>query len=352
MQSLAHYALFGSLAAGIAGAVILALVTLQHEWRRRHPLPEGEEESPQQVRTTRVADTLAVLCFAIAASLGVIGLTQQSRGGADITERMQRLETRLSGAESEIQSRGPSAPDFKSWEERLARLEGRLGAAEERASVADRRLGAAEERVAATDRRVGATEERVATADRRAHAAEKLARESRDERAVRRAPHDDSARDAVMASPQLAPAPPAPVPGAAKWAPVAPASVPPRSAPPTPERQETKPDAAAKPDAATRPEALSAPSAAPAPARTSVAADPKLDTPRPEVKPEVAKPAAPRQTAQAAPSRASRAPAAKPSEPSLGEKLRQDWQTIKREARRSGDDWREGWEQIRRLFTP
>ena len=37
---------------------------------------------------------------------------------------------------------------------------------------------------------------------------------------------------------------------------------------------------------------------------------------------------------------------------SLGEKLRRDWDEIKREARRSGDDWREGWDRLKRLFQP
>jgi hypothetical protein len=38
-------------------------------------------------------------------------------------------------------------------------------------------------------------------------------------------------------------------------------------------------------------------------------------------------------------------------EPSLGDKLRRDWDTIKHHARRGGDEWREGWAQLKRLFA-
>jgi hypothetical protein len=38
------------------------------------------------------------------------------------------------------------------------------------------------------------------------------------------------------------------------------------------------------------------------------------------------------------------------AEPSLAEKLSRDWDEIKRHARRGGDDWREGWGQLKRLF--
>jgi len=33
------------------------------------------------------------------------------------------------------------------------------------------------------------------------------------------------------------------------------------------------------------------------------------------------------------------------------DKIRNDWEAIKREARRSGDEWRDGWRRLQRLFT-
>jgi hypothetical protein len=40
-----------------------------------------------------------------------------------------------------------------------------------------------------------------------------------------------------------------------------------------------------------------------------------------------------------------------PSEPALAEKLRSDWEAIKRAARSGGDDWADGWRRLQRLFT-
>src|SRR5919106_829850 len=80
MQTLAHYALFGSLVAGAAGVLVLAIVTLKHGVHRR--IPDGDDPtgcSQRTFRSIRLADTVAVLCFAIAAGLGVVGLTQQTR---------------------------------------------------------------------------------------------------------------------------------------------------------------------------------------------------------------------------------------------------------------------------------
>src|SRR5437762_579631 len=40
-----------------------------------------------------------------------------------------------------------------------------------------------------------------------------------------------------------------------------------------------------------------------------------------------------------------------PFEPALLDKIRNDWEAIKHDARRSGDEWRDGWRRLQRLFT-
>ena len=154
MHSLAHYALLGSLLAAAAGLGILGLM-----------------------------QTTSLTPRAIAAvDDGKVG------------ERLHALEARLAGAELQIQGR--TAPELRAWEARLARLETRLGAVEDRAAVAERQ----------------------------SIAAEQLARERRDERA----------RTAPVGVPRRAPTitPSAPVLLAPKPAATAPPSASPRLVPP------------------------------------------------------------------------------------------------------------------------
>ena len=74
MSTLPHYALFGSLIAGAAGALILSVVTITHGLRRR----ETSDPAHRQ-RLLRIADAAALLCFAVAAGFATLGLTQQIR---------------------------------------------------------------------------------------------------------------------------------------------------------------------------------------------------------------------------------------------------------------------------------
>jgi hypothetical protein len=274
MHSLAHYALLGSLLAGAAGALILIAVTVRHGLKRRG-LPDGDEVPEDVVRrhrTVRLADTAAVLCFAISAGLGVVGLMQHTRAvpppGAtadegQVAERLSALEKRVASAELELQSRSGAAPESRVWEDRLVRLESRLGAVEERAAIVERR----------------------------------------------------------------GPAPRAPLPRA-----VAPAAVTPRSAPkavPAPVVPSASPSVP-PPETVVPPARATAPLDPPAPAVTT--------------EPPVASiPPARREPAQA------RTEAADDDVPIL-EKIRRDWDEVKRHARRGGDEWREGWDQIKRLF--
>jgi len=182
----------------------------------------------------RLADTVAVLCFAVSAGLGVVRLMQHTRGASTVvatvddgrlTERLQALEQQLAATQAALPSRASVAPEWRVVDERLARLENRLGAVEDRAAVARPRTAPA----------------------------------------------------ATSATP-------------ARIAPAAPVHV--------------------------------EPAPRPTPPATAAAAIPR----------EPARTEAP------------------PAEPSLGEKLRRDWEAVKSNARRGSEEWRDGWDQLKRLF--
>lgn len=186
MHSFAQYALLGSLLAGAAGVLVLIAVTLKHGIRRQIPDADDEPGAAQRtLRTIRLADTVAVVCFAVAAGLGVFGLMQQTQAmatapradEAELAARLQELEERLATAEALVHVRGiPARPRSESsppsWEERVARLERRLGSMEERTANGDRIAGAdADERSpaapAATPRRAPAATAATAPAPKR-----------------------------------------------------------------------------------------------------------------------------------------------------------------------------------------
>ena len=274
MQPLAQYALLGSLVAGGAGAIVIAAVTLKHGFRRSVTVDEDEapEHTARRQRLIRLADTVAVLCFAVSAGLGVVGLMQHTRGvptaiaasddGGRLAERLEALESRLAVAPTPV-------PEWRAWEERIARLESRLGAVEERAAVAERR----------------------------------------------------------DVRPRMAPAAVAPAPSTPRSVPPATAAKPYPSPP-------VLPPPSASPRLSSPTEALAIPEPAP--------------LPQPEVTP---RPVAPVTTAAVIPREAPRPRVeTPPAQPSLGEKIRRDWASVKDHARKSGDDWREGWDRVKGLF--
>src|SRR5437762_1115545 len=83
MQTFAHYALLGSLIAAAAGVLVLTAVTVKYGIRRRALLDGDDEgdaaELSRRQRTVRLADTMVVVCFAVAAGLGVVGMTRPAR---------------------------------------------------------------------------------------------------------------------------------------------------------------------------------------------------------------------------------------------------------------------------------
>jgi hypothetical protein len=174
---------------------------------------------------------------------------------AGLVDRLHALEKRLATSELELQARGSTPPpEWRAWEERIARLENRLGAVEERAAVAARRPATVTPRA-------------VAPA-------------------------------AAAAKPKPVPPPPsAPMPSASPQ--LSPAA-----------GDEVVPEPVVPPKRDTR---------VPAATVTAPVARPRME--------------------------------AKPEDPGLGEKLRRDWDAIKRQARRGGDEWREGWAQLKRVFS-
>src|SRR5262249_55922053 len=179
MQTVAHYALLGSLVAGAAGVLVLTIVTLKHGLRRRVATAEGAIEPQPVLRPIRPADPVAVLSFAVAAGLGVFGLMQQTRtiaaAGSDgrVAQRLDALEQRMARAEHGLAARQVAIAEPKAWDERLTRVERRLVGVEHRAAYV-----------------------------------EQLSRERRDER-LRTAPVATSKRVPVP-PPRLSPAPPVP----------------------------------------------------------------------------------------------------------------------------------------------
>ena len=309
MHSLAHYALLGSLLAGAAGALVLITLTIQHGLKRRAQPDATPEEAAARVRLVRLADSIAVACFAVAAGLGVVGLMHHTRptpfahaAGNDgkVGERLHALEARLASAELTIQRRA-SAPELRAWEDRLARLETRLGAVEDRAAVAERR----------------------------AVASEQLARERREERVrVASAPPPRRVVTPAPAASKAVAAPPVPVPSAS-----------PRLAPVGGDAAHAPEPPLGKPEA-TVPAAPTPVSSAPAPVPALGSAP---STPAPG-------PVASAPPIPSAPQRERPRDDGSPADLPLGEKLRQDWSIIRKHVERGGDEWRDGWRQLKSLF--
>ena len=300
MQTFAHYALLGSLIAAAAGVLVLTAVTVKYGIKRR-ALLEGDDESDaaelsRRQRTVRLADTMVVVCFAVAAGLGVVGMTRHARVAAilpgvegALAERVQALERRIASAELQLQARAMATTDARPWEERIAHIESRLGSMEDRAANA-----------------------------------ESLSRERREEKA----------RTVPVAVPV-----PRRTPAVTKSIATAPPTASPRHAPAS-----ASPRLAPRDEGGIGPDVKQEASASPPPLPTVTTPPPPIAT---------APPPPPIVAAPVLPPREASKPRVQtpPADPSLADKVRNDWETVKREAQRSGAEWQEGWRQFRRLFT-
>jgi len=248
-------------------------------------------------------------------------------------ERFIALEARLATAEQQS-VQGQHTRDMRGWEERLTRVESRLGAVEDQAAVAERR---------ATD-----AERRATDAERRAGEAEQLVRR---EASARTAPAATPKKPPVTASPVNVPTalPPS--------TPVAPGSSPRlnppgRDVPRAPEASRPSSPAPLRQEAGVPPPPADAPT--PASRETpAVETMPLLPQDAVRASGEAREPAREplRARADVTPREAARArPELAPPDVSFGERLRRDWATIRDHAERGGDEWRDGWRQLKRLF--
>ena len=99
MDSLAYYAVLGSLVAAAAGVLVVIAAAM---------------------RVVRLSGTVALLCFAVAAGLAIVAVMQQGRAtglavavrdGGDVLERVEALETRVARAELQPQAASGGAPE-------------------------------------------------------------------------------------------------------------------------------------------------------------------------------------------------------------------------------------------------
>ena len=145
MHSLAYYAILGSLIAGAAGALVLVAVAITHSLKRG-PFSGGDpapEDRARRQRIVRLADTFALLCFAVSTGLAIVAVTHQVRATSlavaardvgEILVRLEALETRLMGVEMQQQAGARLAAESGAGQERIGRLERRIDAVEARAT--------------------------------------------------------------------------------------------------------------------------------------------------------------------------------------------------------------------------
>jgi hypothetical protein len=296
MATFAGFAALGSLVFAAAGLVLT--VMLRYGPRRRTDDARDDEvgetpEAARRVRTVRRAEGTALGCLAAAAALGVLGVMQHSPDSEDrLVKRIQALEHRLESAELELDSRAIAA-----------------------AAIA-------------------AIEKRSATTNDGGAKSERLAREVPDADAhtpsVVKPPHRNSG-SVTTPKPAVSRA----AKSAGRPALSRPVENPPPVVPPPPE--------AAPSALADAPTSGTSSLAAPASAAASPAPHaPVVSAPLPSVA------AAPPSTERDVPRRGTPPDS---STPTLAEKVRNDWEMIKRAAREGGDDWADGWRRLRRLFT-
>jgi hypothetical protein len=297
MPTFASFAALGSLVFAAAGVVVLLTVTLRY---RERPDAAGDEpgeipEAAPRVSTVRRAYGIVLGCFAAAAALGVLGVVQRSPDSVDrLVERIRALEHRLDAAEMELEAR----------------------------AVATAAL-------ATIDRRSATTND--------GPKGERFPREVPDADAhppsVAKAPHGNSGSVTMQkekptvsraANNARRPAPSQPVEKPS------PSTQPPPEAAPTSLADESPTSVASS---------LAAPPSAPvSPASLS----PVVSAPLPSVA--AAPPLAERDAQR-------RGTPSDSSHPTLAEKVRSDWEAIKRAAREGGDDWVDGWRRLRRFFS-
>jgi len=297
MATFAGFAALGSLVFAAVGLVALLTVMRGYGPRRRTDAARDDEvdatrEAARRVRTLPRAEGIALGCFAAAAALGVLGVVQHSPESPDrLVERIQGLEHRLESAELELESRAIAAAAIAAIDKRSATTNDGGAKSERFPREAPDPDAHATSAVTAPHRNSGsATMPRPAVS----RAANNVGRPALSRRVVNSSP--------IVSSP---------------------------------------PEAAPSSLADTSPTSMAPGLGAPASAAASAPDAPVVPAPSPTVT------AASPLTERDAPRRGT-LPDSSPS--TLAEKVRNDWELIKRATREGGDDWAEGWRRLRRLF--
>ncbi|MGH7278087.1 MAG: hypothetical protein ACREJG_05310 [Candidatus Rokuibacteriota bacterium] len=108
MNALAQSALTASVVASVIGGVVLALVVLRYGWPS--PLDEPSARTMRRVLLTRLGHTMAAVCFAVSAGLGILVLVAGSAPRVEIpgaaprrVEEVRALDARVSAVEAALQ---------------------------------------------------------------------------------------------------------------------------------------------------------------------------------------------------------------------------------------------------------
>jgi hypothetical protein len=323
MPPSAHGPLVVSIIASVLGA--LAMCLLVARYGLTPPSDESPDRAARRLIVTRFGHAFAGVCFAATGILGLVALVGPARRPPEVprpvaVEPDRATEGRLLALAAEI----------KAIATRLEQTETRVGAAD----GATRRLG---DELASISLRARQMERALAAPPppRRVAAPEPPARESREPVAP---------REVVREPARLSEAPvPAPAPASAIAD--APVSAPPMRAAPEPTVAPRPPVRAVEPATPPRtpPPAVRAPEPPPATPRT-ISAPPRAPEPRslptasraPDSATE--KPAGRATVEAASPQTEGGAAAAKPD--GLGDKLREDWKTIRGGFETAGDDFK------------
>lgn len=288
MHAFTHAAATWALPGIIAASALGALLMCLLVLRYGFPPAEGAPGANGRFLASRLGHAVAGTCFSVSAMLAVVALSQPPRAAAPAPAP---VVADTSALQAEVEG----------LRRQLATLEGRLGQSETR-------LGAAESRLTAGEGRGDASASRVDRLETRLRASEVSLRQvNADTDRALAAVKQLSARPATPPAPVRRPAP-ALTPSAAP--PPSAAVVPPPSAPPPL-------------DAALRP----SPQAArpPAPPREALSQD-----------------------AAASPGRAEPADRPRP----LVDKLRDDWEEIKRDSKTAGDELGKAFRRFRDMLKP
>jgi len=350
---LPHWPLLAIVVAGI-GALVLALLAFRTSVV---PPSEPSDDSPvHPVLLTRLAHLTAIACFAIVAMLAVAAAVQQQRRAAREGDAAQQLEARIGALEDRV---GALVGHANAADGRVAAIDGRVSTLDRRVSVVETRTRDVEARTTGSKDRVGNVEVRVGSLETRMAAVD--ARLAALQSAIR-----DASRMSATSPPPASPA----MRGAGEGSRAL--STTPRRGGPSSEANSSAspPGGAARSDTGRAPSGLSGERSSRDPARLEAPlvrpappVSPRSQSPDPWPRGNATGPRADVGTGRAAASPPSRLgdrtvagrtapPATKPGEErfDLGEKIRNDWATVKRETRSAGNELREGLRRIIRMF--